>query len=354
MVKKLNPLEVEKRSLSDAEKTVMKDVKRASSLVECDSPLVTNIYTADPSAHVFNGKIYIYPSHDIESDNPINDNGDHFAMRDYHVLSVAEDGKTVTDHGVALSLEDIPWASRQLWAPDAAKKDDKYYFYFPARDKEGVFRIGVAVGNEPHGPFEAQPNYIEGTYSIDPAIYEDDDGSYYLYFGGLWGGQLQNWQDGEFYQDDRYPRPDEPALPSKVAKLTDDMLGLAEEPRDIIILDESGKPVVTSDNDRRFFEASWVHKYNNKYYFSYSTGDTHKIAYAVGDNPYGPFVYKGVILNPVLGWTNHHSIAQFNDRWYLFYHDSSLSGGQTHLRCVKMTEFEHLSDGSIKTVDAYK
>src|SRR5690606_37247802 len=128
----------------------------------------------------------------------------------------------------------------------------------------------------------------------------------------------------------------------------------AEEPKDILILDEEGKPSTTGDNQRRFFEAAWVHKYNNKYYFSYSTGDTHNIAYAIGDNPYGPFTYQGITLAPVVGWTNHHSIAQLNGKWYLFYHDSTLSGGQTHLRNVKMTELTHKEDGTIETINAYK
>ena len=97
-----------------------------------------------------------------------------------------------------------------------------------------------------------------------------------------------------------------------------------------------------------------MHKYRDKYYFSYSTGDTHNIVYAIGDNPYGPFTYAGKILEPVLGWTNHHSIIEFRGKWYLFYHDATLSGGQTHLRSVKMTELKYNKDGTIQTIDAYE
>lgn len=96
-----------------------------------------------------------------------------------------------------------------------------------------------------------------------------------------------------------------------------------------------------------------MHKHQGKYYFSYSTGDTHLLCYAVGDNPYGPFVYQGVILQPVVGWTTHHSICQFQDRWYLFYHDAILSGGVTHLRSVKMTELRYDAQGRIPTIDPY-
>lgn len=120
-----------------------------------NEPLVTHLYTADPSAHVFDGKIYVYPSHDIEHDGASNDNGDQYAMEDYHVLSLDDFSSPVIDHGQALHLRDIPWASRQVWVPDAACKNGIYYLYFPARDREGNFRIGVAarVSRNPGGPY---------------------------------------------------------------------------------------------------------------------------------------------------------------------------------------------------------
>ncbi|GAA4397281.1 glycoside hydrolase family 43 protein [Nibrella viscosa] len=317
-------------------------------------PLVTNIYTADPSAHVFNGRIYIYPSHDIEAGIPQNDNGDHFDMRDYHVLSMDRIGGKVTDHGVALDKKDVPWVGRQMWAPDAAYKNGKYYLYFPAKDKNDVFRIGVATSSSPTGPFKAEPKPIEGSYSIDPAVFTDTDGNSYMYFGGIWGGQLQRWQTGKYNPKDEYPKNEQPAISPKVVRLSKDMLSFAEPVRDVKILDKDGKPLLAGDNKRRFFEAAWLHKYNGKYYFSYSTGDTHFIAYATGNSPYGPFTYQGVILNPVVGWTNHHSIVEVNGKWYLFYHDSTQSGGKTHLRSVKVTELKYRPDGSIETITAYQ
>jgi Glycosyl hydrolases family 43 len=316
-------------------------------------PLVTHIYTADPSAHVFEGKLFVYPSHDIDAGIPPDDLGSHFGMRDYHVLSMERVGGLVTDHGVALSIDDVPWAGRQMWAPDAAEKDGRYYFYFPAKDKQDVFRIGAAVGNRPGGPFMPEPTPIAGSYSIDPAVFEDTDGRYYMYFGGIWGGQLQRWATGQYVGTDTYPADDQPALTAKVARLADDMVSFAETPRDVVVLDENGKPLTAGDNGRRFFEASWVHKYGDRYYFSYSTGDTHFIVYATGTSPYGPFTYKGHILEPVLGWTNHHSIVEYQGRWYLFYHDAQLSDGQTHLRNIKVTELRHQPDGTIVPIDAY-
>lgn len=316
-------------------------------------PLITQIYTADPSAHVFEGKIYIYPSHDIEAGVPANDKGDHFDMRDYHVLSMESIDGMVTDHGVALDIKDVPWAGRQMWAPDAAFKDGTYYLYFPVKNKEDVFMIGVATSSSPVGPFKAEAEPIRGSYSIDPAVFKDTDGSHYMYFGGIWGGQLQRWTTGTYTPNDEYPADDAPAISPKVAKMSDDMLGFAETPKDVLILDENGEPLKAGDNDRRFFEAAWLHLYNGTYYLSYSTGDTHFIVYATGDNPYGPFTYRGVVLNPVIGWTNHHSIVEVDGKWYLFYHDSSLSGGQTHLRCIKVTELVHRADGSIETIEPY-
>ncbi|MBD0374007.1 MAG: glycoside hydrolase family 43 protein [Flavisolibacter sp.] len=319
-------------------------------------PLVTHIYTADPSAHVFNNRIYIYPSHDIESNVPEDDLGSHFDMKDYHILSMDNINGPVKDNGVALDIKDVPWAGRQLWAPDAAFNNNTYYLYFPAKDKQGAFRIGVATSSSPTGPFKAQPTPIEGSFSIDPAVFKDTDGNYYMYFGGIWGGQLQRWSNGKYDPNGSktdLQKDNEPAISPKVVRLSKDMLHFAEPVRDAVIVDKEGKPLIGGDHNRRFFEASWMHKYNGKYYFSYSTGDTHFIAYAIGDNPYGPFTYQGVILNPVQGWTNHHSIIEFNGKWYLFYHDTELSG-KTHLRNIKVTELHYRPDGTIETITAYK
>ncbi len=156
------------------------------------------MYTADPSAHVFKGRIFLYPSHDIESGVTENDNGDHFDMKDYHVFSMTDIEGKVKDHGVALSVKDIPWAGRQLWAPDAAFKDGTYYLYFPLKDKQDIFRIGVATSKKPQGPFKPEPQPIAGSYSIDPCVFRDANGDYYMYFGGIWGGQLQRWKNNQY------------------------------------------------------------------------------------------------------------------------------------------------------------
>ena len=318
-------------------------------------PLIKDIYTADPSAHVFNGKIYIYPSHDIDAGIPENDNGDHFAMRDYHILSMDAIPGKVTDHGVGLDIKNIPWAGRQLWAPDAAYKNGTYYLYFPVKDKQDIFKIGVATAKSPAGPFKAQPEAMKGSFSIDPAVFTDTDGSTYMYFGGIWGGQLQRWATGKYEANGSktdLQKDDQPALSAKVAKLTNNMLEFAEAPKNVIIIDKNGKQLLGKDHDRRFFEGSWMHKYNGKYYFSYSTGDTHYLAYAIGKTPYGPFTYQGTFMKPVQGWTTHHSILQVKGKWYIFYHDTQLSG-KTHLRNIKVTGLKHNADGSIAMIDPF-
>ena len=290
--------------------------------------LVENDYMADPSVHVFNSKVYIYPSHDSTED--------------------VMNGK-VEDHGVVLKIEDIAWAGRQLWDCDVAEKNGRYYMYFPMKDKNDIFRIGVAVADAPEGPFKPFPSPINGSYSIDPAVFKDDDGSHYMYFGGLWGGQLQRYRDNKALECASLPSGGMPALPSRVVRLSENMLEFEEEPRPVLVIDESGKPLA-ADNPHRFFEASWMHKYNGKYYFSYSTGDTHFICYAVGDNPYGPFVYQGIILTPVVGWTTHHSIIEYKNKWYLFHHDCVPSKGKTWLRSLKVCELEYDCFGKIKTI----
>ena len=329
-------------------------------------------YMADPSVHIFGGKIYIYPSHDWEAANVENDNGDQYIMKDYHVLSI--DGNpltgTVTDHGCVLRQEDIPWAGRQLWDCDVQEYDrevpttaeeqaagmgyskhvKQYIMYFPMKDRNDVFHWGTAIADRPEGPFIPQPAPIPGSYSIDMCAFKDDDGEVYVYFGGLWGGQLQRYRDNIHLETPHLPEGSEPALPSRCVRLTPDGLHFAEAPRPILIVDEAGQPL-RADDPHRFFEASWMHKYQGRYYFSYSTGDSHLLCYAVGDNRYGPFTYKGVILTPVVGWTTHHAILQHEGRWYLFHHDSVPSGGKSWLRSLKVCELHYNPDGTIQTIE---
>jgi hypothetical protein len=328
--------------------------------------LFPNDYMADPSANVFNDRLYIYPSHDRDSGEAFDDDGGHFQMRDYHVLSLddVENGE-ITDHGVILDVDQVEWAEKQMWDNDVIEKNGKYYLVFSAKDYNGVFHLGVAVADKPEGPFIPEPHPIRGSFSIDPCLFKDDDGSIYCYYGGLWGGQLQWYsltpqasanEEGVVMgpaPDKKTPMflpADSPAVPSLMAKMSDDMLQFAEAPHPVVILDENGEPLKAGD-PHRFFEASWMHKHNGKYYFSYSTGDSHYLCYAIGDSPYGPFTFKGVILDPVVGWTTHHSIVKFKDEWFLFYHDCVPSNDTTWLRSLKVQKLYYNDDGTIKKVN---
>lgn len=261
-----------------------KNIKYPYKFTSKGNPFVEYMYTADPTARVFNGRLYVYPSHD-------RDTATWFNMDDWHVLSTSN-MKDWTDHGVCLSLKDLPWAKKYAWAPDCVYKNGKYYFYYPT-DKD---YIGVAIGKTPYGPFTVplkKPLLNRKTKGvictgdfIDPAVFIDDDGSAYIYFG-------QNQVN--------------------MVKLNDDMISFSDTVR--VLKGAEG-----------FFEAAWMHKYKGKYYLSYSgpISGRKKILYSVSDSPYGPFEFKGEILRPMNSCTNHHSIVEFKGQWYLFYHNSDL------------------------------
>ena len=321
-------------------------------------------YMADPSANVFGDRLYIYPSHDREGGVAFDDDGGHFQMKDYHVLSLTDvENGEVTDHGVILDVADVPWAEKQMWDNDVVEKNGRYYLIFSAKDYNGVFHLGVACSDTPNGPFTPQEQPIRGSFSIDPCVFKDDDGEIYCYFGGLWGGQLQWYQAPQTLlsspgidlgpagdkKTQLYAPADVPALPSCVVRMSDDVLQFAEAPRPVVILDKDGQPM-KAGNPHRFFEASWMHKKDGRYYFSYSTGDSHLLCYAIGDNPYGPFTFQGVLLDPVVGWTTHHSIVQYKGEWFLFYHDCVPSNDVTHLRSLKVQRLFYNEDGTIQKV----
>lgn len=245
------------------------------------NPFITHMYTADPSARVFNGTLYVYPSHD-------QDTATTFSMKDWHVFSTT-DMKNWTDHGVAFSLDNISWAHSEAWAPDCLERNGKYYFYYPVEHS----KIGVAVGDNPLGPFtDPLDSALIHTHSkgvvcnrdfIDPCVFIDDDGQAYLYMG---------------------------QLVVNAVKLNEDMISY------------DGK-VYLLEGTKGFFEAIWMHKYKGKYYLSYSSTDG-QIEYCMSDNPLGPFEYKGVILEKMNSGTNHHSIVEYKGQWYLFYHNADL------------------------------
>ena len=176
------------------------------------------------------------------------------------------------------------------------------------------------------------------------------DGAY-MYFGGLWGGQLECWRTGSYDASCVEPGEWETALGPKVARMASDMKRFDGGISEIDIVDQGGSTLSAGDDTRRFFEGVWVHKYNGTYYLSYSMGTTHLIVHATGSSPTGPFTYRGLVLpNHNSGWTTHHSIVEFQGGWYLFYHDAPCSGGVTERRCVKIADLHYNADGTIRTV----
>src|SRR3954453_7822111 len=148
------------------------------------NPLIMNQFTADPTARIFEGKIYVYPSHDIKAPPEYKGRPNWFVMEDYHVFS-SDNLTDWKDHGVIVKQTAVDWVdptAYAMWAPDAVFKDGKYYFYFPAMAKTGGFRIGVAIADKPYGPFKPLDAPIEGVKGIDPDVLIDKDGSAYLFY----------------------------------------------------------------------------------------------------------------------------------------------------------------------------
>ena len=159
------------------------------------NPIIHDQFTADPTARVFNNKVYLFPSHDIPA--PVGQRQDWFCMADYHVFS-SENLTEWTDHGVILSQENVPWGKADgysMWAPDCVYKNGKYYFYYPNAPREGRgFAIGVAIAEQPEGPYTPEKESIKGVMGIDPCVLIDADGAAYLYWSGMGirGGRLND------------------------------------------------------------------------------------------------------------------------------------------------------------------
>jgi hypothetical protein len=285
------------------------------------NPIITNQFTADPSARVFGDIIYLYASHDILATEGRGRPG-WFCMEDYHVFSSAN-LVDWTDHGVIVSQETVPWVNAKaysLWAPDAINRNGKYYFYFPAAARDTSlgrgFSIGVAISSSPAGPFAPEPQPIRNARGIDPNVFIDKDGQAYLY-----------WAARNMY----------------VAKLKDNMVELDGEPQVIRDLPEQGLK-----------EGPFMFERNGIYYMTYPhvQDKIERLEYAIGDNPLGPFTIAGVIMDesPTGCWTNHQSILEFNNQWYLFYHHNDLSPQFDKNRSVRVDSLFFNNDGTIRKV----
>jgi len=288
------------------------------------NPIVRNQFSADPTARVFNGKVYVFPSHDIPAPPNKNLRKDWFCMADYHVFS-SENLTDWTDHGIIISQNKVNWVDSttySMWAPDCIERNGKYYFYFPAnKNTAGAngrkgFGIGVAIAEKPEGPYIPQPEPIKGVNGIDPNVFIDKDGQAYLY-----------WAQGNI----------------SVAKLNDNMTELASEPKIIDNLPPKGLK-----------EGPFLFERTSIYYLTipHVENKIERLEYAIGDNPMGPFKMIGVVMDesPMNCWTNHQSFIQYKGQWYLFYHQNGYSPKFDKNRSICIDSLSFNADGTIQKV----
>jgi arabinoxylan arabinofuranohydrolase len=287
------------------------------SLNHSGNPIIRHMFTADPCALVYDDTLYLFTGHDEQ-----NTTSEWFLMNNWHIFSTT-DMINYTDHGAKLSYMDFSWASGNAFAGHCVYKNGKFWWYVPMTHKtikvnEG-FAIGVAVSDRPTGPYtdaigealitDETPNSVP--LNIDPAVFIDDDGQVYLFWGS-WGE-------------------------CRMAKLKDNMTELDGE--------------VQTVNTNYFFEAPWVHKRNGIYYLTYASLYPSKIAYATSDNINGPWGYRGILNDYVENCeTNHPSIVQYMWNWYFFYHNGALVTGGNWRRSVCVDLLYYNEDGTMKKI----
>lgn len=296
------------------------------------NPIIRDQFTADPTARVFNGKVYLYPSHDILP--PEGQRQDWFCMEDYHVFS-SENLTDWTDHGVIVTQNKVPWVrpnSYSMWAPDCVERGGKYYFYFPSAPAGGMrgFGVGVAIADSPEGPFIPEPEPIKGINGIDPCVLQASDGNAYIFWGA-----------------------------GRCAKLKDNMKELADDtPKETVKWGDREFEMLgvncLKGLPSRQAEGPFAFEYNGNYYLTYPyvRDSTEVLAYAMSKHPMGPYEYKGLIMAEHANgcWTNHHSIVNFKGQWYLFYHHNAYSPRDDKRRSVQIEKLFFNPDGTIQEV----
>ena len=303
----------------------------AATAANAQNPIIRDQFTADPTARVFNDKVYLYPSHDIVP--PAGQRQDWFCMEDYHVFS-SENLTDWTDHGVIVTQNKVPWVrpdSYSMWAPDCIERNGKYYFYFPSAPKDGRgFGVGVAIADRPEGPFICEPEPIKGINGIDPCVLQASDGNAYIFWGA-----------------------------GRCAKLKPNMKELADDtPKEKVKWGNREFEMLgvncLKDLPSRQAEGPFAFEANGWYYLTYPyvRENTEVLGYAMSKNPMGPYEYKGLIMPEHENgcWTNHHSIINYKGQWYLFYHQNAFSPRDDKRRSVQIDKLYFNPDGTIKEV----
>ncbi len=295
------------------------------------NPVIRDQFSADPTAREFNGKIYLYPSHDILV--PEGQRKGWFCMEDYHVFS-SENLTDWKDHGVIVTQNKVPWVrkdSYSMWAPDCVYRNGKYYFYFPSAPAAGGgFAVGVAIADHPEGPFTPVAQPIKGINGIDPCVLQASDGNAYIFWGN-----------------------------GRCAKLKENMIELADDnPKEKVKWGDREMEMVgvncLQGLPNRQAEGPFAFEYNGNYYLTYPyvRENTEVLGYAMSKNPMGPYEYKGIIMaeHPNGCWTNHHSIVQYKGQWYIFYHTNFFSPNDDKRRSVCIEKLAFNADGTIQEV----
>jgi len=325
-------------SCSNSNKATAIDEKQTSG-----NPIFKGWY-ADPEAIIFDDEYWVYvtlsdiyqednspvvyPDRKTNSINPV------YNIQTYMDAFSSKDLINWEKHSKVISIENVKWVEYALWAPAVIKANDKYYMFFGGNDiqnNEQYGGIGVAVSDSPSGPFIdalGKPlidKFHNHAQPIDQFVFRDDDGQFYMYYGG--------WAH------------------CNMVKLSDDLLSL--QPFD----DGSYYRNVTPEN---FCEGAFMFKKNGKYYFMWSEGDwtgpEYCVAYAIADSPYGPFNRIDKILEQdgtIATGAGHHSVIRIpdTDEWYIIYHRHPLgdTNGNHRETCIERMYFNE--DGTIKPVE---
>ncbi len=283
--------------------TALAIVAAIPSSARADNPIVQTSYTADPAPMVYEGRLYLYTSHD--EDVTV---GNFYTMNDWRLYSTT-DMVNWRDHGTPATLKTFSWQTDSAWAPQGVARNGKFYLYVPINNNSGA-KIGVGVSNTAAGPFMdplGKALAASGSGNIDPTVFVDDDGQAYMYWGN---GTL------------RY------------VKLNSDMTST------------SGS--ITNVSLSGFTEGPWFYKRGSLYYMVYAaTSGTEKISYATSNSPTGPWTVRGDVMGSGSTFTNHPGVVDYKGHSYFFYHNSALPGGGDFKRSVCVEEFTYGTDGSI-------
>lgn len=278
------------------------------------NPIIRDKHTADPAVLVKGDTLWLFAGHDM------NGNQRNYVMSDWLLYSTT-DMRHWTEHPSPLHIDDFKWAkSKQAYAGHVVERNGKFYWYVSTN----WCGIGVAVADRITGPYKdalgkpllTNKDCYVSDHSwacIDPAIFIDDDGQAYIF-----------WGNRHCYY----------------AKLKDNMI-------------EIDGPVhhIEIDENHPFTEAPWVHKYNGKYYLTYASEWPEKIAYAVSDNVGGPYKPVGII-SEIAGNSNttHPAIVNFKGQWIFFSHNGGLPDGTSYSRSIIAEPMFYNSDGTIKNI----